>query len=35
MVAHNVCHELMLAFGVPEVYDNTGNFIDATIANWR
>jgi hypothetical protein len=34
IVAHNVSHELMLAFGVPEKYDQTGNFIDATNANW-
>jgi hypothetical protein len=24
----------MLAFGVPEKYDQTGNFIDATNASW-
>lgn len=34
IVAHNVAHELMLAFGVPEVNDTTGNFIDARNANW-
>ncbi len=34
IVAHNVSHELMLAFGVPENYDTSGNFIDAKIANW-
>jgi hypothetical protein len=34
IVAHNVSHELMLAFGVPENYDQSGNFIDATKANW-
>ena len=33
IVAHNVCHELMLAFGVPEVHDKTGNFLDAEMAN--
>ncbi len=33
IVAHNVSHELMLAFGVPENYDQTGNFIDARSAN--
>jgi hypothetical protein len=33
IVAHNVSHELMLAFGVPENYDQTGNFIDARNAN--
>jgi hypothetical protein len=34
IVAHNVSHELMLAFGVPEVHDTTGRFVDARIANW-
>jgi hypothetical protein len=34
IVAHNVSHELMLAFGVGENYDHTGNFIDAPVANW-
>ncbi len=34
IVAHNVAHELMLAFGVGENYDKSGNFIDAPIANW-
>lgn len=34
IVAHNVAHELMLAFGVGENYDQTGNYIDATRANW-
>ena len=34
IVAHNVSHELMLAFGVPENYDTTGNFIDSKLANW-
>ena len=34
IVAHNISHELMLAFGVPENYDQTGNFIDAKVANW-
>jgi hypothetical protein len=33
VVAHNVSHELMLAFGVPEHYDQTGNYIDARDAN--
>ena len=33
IVAHNVSHELMLAFGVPEVHDQTGNYIDSTKAN--
>ena len=34
IVAHNISHELMLAFGVPENYDQTGNFIDSKLANW-
>jgi hypothetical protein len=34
IVAHNVSHELMLAFGVPENYDQTGNFIDSKLASW-
>lgn len=34
IVAHNVSHELMLAFGVPENYDQTGAFVDARMANW-
>ena len=34
IVAHNVAHELMLAFGVGENYDNTGKFIDAPNASW-
>jgi hypothetical protein len=34
IVAHNISHELMLAFGVPENYDTTGNFVDARTANW-
>ena len=34
IVAHNVAHELMLAFGVPEVHDTTGQFIDARTASW-
>lgn len=33
IVAHNVDHELMLAFGVPENYDHTGHFIDSPTAN--
>ena len=33
LVAHNVAHELMLAFGVPEVHDQTGKFIDSTQGN--
>jgi hypothetical protein len=34
IVAHNVSHELMLAFGVPENYDTTGNYVDSKLANW-
>jgi hypothetical protein len=34
IVAHNIAHELMLAFGVPENHDQTGNFIDARNASW-
>jgi hypothetical protein len=33
IVAHNISHELMLAFGVGENYDQTGNYIDARNAN--
>jgi hypothetical protein len=34
IVAHNISHELMLAFRVGENYDQTGNYIDARNANW-
>jgi hypothetical protein len=34
IVAHNLAHELMLAFNVPENYDKTGQFIDARDASW-
>lgn len=34
IVAHNVAHELMLAFGVPEVHDQSGGFIDTPNASW-
>jgi hypothetical protein len=34
IVAHNISHELMLAFGVPEKYDTSGNYIDARDANF-
>jgi len=34
LVAHNLSHELMLAFGVGENYDQSGNYIDARNANW-
>ncbi len=34
LVAHNIAHELMLAFGVGENYDQSGNYIDSTRANW-
>ncbi len=33
IVAHNVAHELMLAFGVPEVHDQTGKSIDSTVGS--
>ncbi len=33
IVAHNVDHELMLAFGVPEVHDTTGQYLDARNAS--
>ncbi len=34
IVAHSISHELMLALGVGENYDQTGNYIDARNANW-
>jgi hypothetical protein len=34
IVSHNISHELMLAFGVPENYDQTGNYIDSKLADW-
>lgn len=34
IVAHNISHELMLAFGVPEKYDTTGSYLDAKMANF-
>jgi len=34
IVAHNISHELMLAFGVPENYDKSGNYIDSKLASW-
>jgi hypothetical protein len=34
IVAHNISHELMLAFGVPENYDQSGNYIDSKLASW-
>lgn len=34
IAAHNISHELMLAFGVGEKYDQTGNFVDARNATW-
>jgi hypothetical protein len=34
IVAHNISHELMLAFGVPENFDQSGNYIDSKAANW-
>jgi len=33
IVAHNISHELMLALGVPENYDQTGMYVDARMAN--
>ncbi len=33
IVAHNIAHELMLAFGVGENYDTSGNYIDARNAS--
>jgi len=34
IVAHNISHEMMLAVGVPENYDQTGNYVDSKMANW-
>jgi hypothetical protein len=34
IAAHNISHELMLALGVPENYDKSGNFIDSKVASW-
>ena len=34
IAAHNISHELMLAFGVGENYDQTGNYIDARNASF-
>ncbi len=34
IVAHNISHELMLALGVPENYDQTGTYVDSKVANW-
>jgi hypothetical protein len=34
IVAHNISHELMLALGVPEKYDQTGKYIDSKMADW-
>jgi len=34
IVAHNISHELMLGLGVPENYDQTGNYVDSKLANW-
>jgi len=34
IVAHNISHELMLAFGVPEKFDTTGNYLDAKLASF-
>jgi hypothetical protein len=35
ITAHNISHELMLAFGVGENYDQSGNYIDARNASWN
>ncbi len=34
IVAHNISHELMLAFGVPENFDQSGAYVDSKMANW-
>ena len=34
IAAHNISHELMLAFGVKENYDQTGQYLDARNALW-
>ena len=34
IVAHNIAHELMVAFGLGENYDQSGNYIDSRNANW-
>jgi hypothetical protein len=34
IAAHNISHELMLALGVPENYDQTGSYVDSKLANW-
>jgi hypothetical protein len=34
IVAHNISHELMLAFNVPEKFDQTGQYVDARTASW-
>ena len=34
IVAHNLAHELMLAFNVPEIHDQSGQFIDSPNASW-
>jgi hypothetical protein len=34
LVAHNISHEMMLALGVPENYDQTGAYVDSKVANW-
>jgi hypothetical protein len=34
IVAHNISHELMLALGVPENYDQTGAYVDSKLASW-
>src|SRR5262249_4542195 len=32
IAAHNISHELMLALGVPENYDQTGSYVDSKLA---
>jgi hypothetical protein len=34
IAAHNISHELMLAFGVPENFDQSGKYIDSRMASW-
>jgi hypothetical protein len=35
IVAHNIAHELMLAFGVTESYDKSGQYVDAAHATYE
>jgi hypothetical protein len=34
IIAHNISHEMMLAIGIPENYDQTGRYVDSKMANW-